>query len=326
MKVFQEMLRQRSEEMGVRPLARSMEIPAQSLGAYLLDGTEPRLANLNKMAKFFKKSVGALLKEVPDRKTKKAPCTNRGPTTELLEAGEYIMQLVTVNNGEARTTTLAIAEGMEVEHKAVIQLVRTYQGDLEEFGLVTFEMAPRPKGQHGGGNTEFALLNEQQSTLIMTYMKNTEIARAFKKRLVKAFYELPQRQQIIPQSLPEALRLAADLAEKNAVLAPKAAIADRISIADGLHGFREVAKILDINERKFKKWLIANNWIYSQGKLKGMSDKIRSGYLEHKERLVEVGGEDKAICEMFFTPKGLLRLTGIFNANPTLDFSFARKS
>lgn len=102
-------------------------------------------------------------------------------------------QLVITENGEARTTSLLIAEGLEVEHASIIKLVRTYQPDLEEFGLVGFEIAPRPKGQHGGGDVEFAKLNEQQSTLIMTFAKNTEVARTFKKRLVKAFYELAQQ-------------------------------------------------------------------------------------------------------------------------------------
>jgi len=51
-------------------------------------------------------------------------------------------KIVSIKSGEAVTTSLAIAEGTDVEHKAVIQLVRTYQDDLEEFGRVTFEMAP----------------------------------------------------------------------------------------------------------------------------------------------------------------------------------------
>ena len=38
--------------------------------------------------------------------------------------------------------------------------------------------------------TEVASLNESQSTLLMMYMRNTEIVRDFKKRLVKAFYIL----------------------------------------------------------------------------------------------------------------------------------------
>lgn len=39
-------------------------MPAMSLSNYLLDGTEPRSANLEKMSKFFGETVAALLMEV----------------------------------------------------------------------------------------------------------------------------------------------------------------------------------------------------------------------------------------------------------------------
>lgn len=96
--------------------------------------------------------------------------------------------LVTVTGGKPTTTTLAIALGIGNEHKAVIQLVRKYQNDLREFGTLTFEMA-KSRGQ----STEFAILNEQQTTLIMTYMKNTPIIRTFKKKLVKEFYRMAHK-------------------------------------------------------------------------------------------------------------------------------------
>jgi hypothetical protein len=75
-------------------------------------------------------------------------------------------------------TTLAIAKGTGNEHKTVIQLVRTYQSDLEEFGLVAFVARPRPAGKHGGSDVEFAIRNELQATLIMTYMKDSEVGEA----------------------------------------------------------------------------------------------------------------------------------------------------
>lgn len=112
-------------------------------------------------------------------------------TTETTNQGETTMnQLVTFEQGEARTTTLIIAEGTNVEHDSVIKLVRKYRDDLEEFGPCRFEidMVKRPQG--GGVQKEIALLNEQQSTLIITYLKNTEIVRQFKKALVRAFFEL----------------------------------------------------------------------------------------------------------------------------------------
>lgn len=50
--------------------------------------------------------------------------------------------LIFVQNGTTFTTSEIIAEGVGNEHKAVIQLVRNYLTDLEEFGRVTFEMRP----------------------------------------------------------------------------------------------------------------------------------------------------------------------------------------
>lgn len=100
------------------------------------------------------------------------------------------MQIVTLTNDQPVTTTIAIAEGTKVDHASVIKLVRTYKADLEEFGLVRFEIRPRLEGQHGGGAVEYAELNEQQATLILTYMRNSEIVRTFKKRLVKEFWEM----------------------------------------------------------------------------------------------------------------------------------------
>lgn len=99
------------------------------------------------------------------------------------------MELVIVSGNQAVTTTLAIAEGTEVEHKNVLELVRKYKGDLEEFGGIAFKTQPFETA--GGKQTrEVAELNEQQATLILTYMRNSEIVRKFKKRLVGEFYRM----------------------------------------------------------------------------------------------------------------------------------------
>lgn len=123
---------------------------------------------------------------------------------------ETMTNIVTIENGTAVTTSMAIAEGVGYGHKSVIQLIRDNIADLQEFGTLAFEMR-----KSGGRPTEYALLNEQQATLLITYMRNNEIVRAFKKQLVKAFYEMRVQPGItLPQSLPEALRLAAKLAEE----------------------------------------------------------------------------------------------------------------
>lgn len=107
---------------------------------------------------------------------------------------EKNLQLV-MTDGEARVSTLVIAEGTDNKHKAVIQLVRKYQADLEEFGSLAFEMAVMREDGRGGQATEYANLNDQQSALIMTYMKNTEVVRTFKKQLVREFYAMSKAQQ-----------------------------------------------------------------------------------------------------------------------------------
>ncbi len=111
------------------------------------------------------------------------------------------MTIVTIKDGDAVTTTLAIADGTLNDHASVIALARKYQADLEDFGLVRFEIRPREIGQHGGGDTEFAILNEPQSTLLLTFMRNTDIVRAFKKKLVREFWDLVhQRNQPMTQA------------------------------------------------------------------------------------------------------------------------------
>ncbi|MBW2187562.1 MAG: Rha family transcriptional regulator [Deltaproteobacteria bacterium] len=100
------------------------------------------------------------------------------------------MELVFLRESEPKTTTLAISDGTDNEHKSVLQLVRNYIDDLSEFGLVAFEMRPRSAGQHGGGDVEYAILNEPQATLLLTYMRNSDIVRQFKKNLIKAFFAM----------------------------------------------------------------------------------------------------------------------------------------
>lgn len=100
--------------------------------------------------------------------------------------------LVFTKDGQAVTTTLAIAEGTQNDHASVIKLVRTYLADLEEFGRVRFEIQPFSTAG-GTQNREVADLNERQATLVLTYMRNSVIVRGFKKRLVHAFFEMAQK-------------------------------------------------------------------------------------------------------------------------------------
>lgn len=109
--------------------------------------------------------------------------------------------LVSLSGKTPTTTSLAIAQGVGKSHKTVLQLIRQNQPDFEEFGPLAFEMRVGNRTHGGGQSTQVAILNEQQATLLMTYMRNSEKVREFKKRLVKAFYELAQ--QTKPKTLPK---------------------------------------------------------------------------------------------------------------------------
>lgn len=113
--------------------------------------------------------------------------------------------LVSVVGGEPLASSLVIARGMKANHKSVIQLVRRHLVSLEQFGLVAFQVRPRLKGRHGGGDVEYAMLNEQQAALLISLMRNSEEVVAFKVSLIREFYRmrdaLNQRTQNLYQQL-----------------------------------------------------------------------------------------------------------------------------
>lgn len=90
---------------------------------------------------------------------------------------------------KAFTNSLIIAQGTSVEHRAVIQLVTKYLDDISEFGKVTFEMLPLA-GSTTGQKIKMCRLNEEQATFLISLMKNTKTVVAFKKELVKQFYQM----------------------------------------------------------------------------------------------------------------------------------------
>lgn len=92
-------------------------------------------------------------------------------------------------DAEPFTTSDIIAEYGKVKHHALQVLISKYQSDLEEFGRLSFEMRPL-KTKGGLQNEKVYRLNEEQATLLITYMKNTQPVRNFKKALVRQFYTM----------------------------------------------------------------------------------------------------------------------------------------
>jgi hypothetical protein len=88
---------------------------------------------------------------------------------------------------EPYTTSEIIAECAEVKHDTVQSLIRNHQEDFESYGIIGFEIR---KLDGRGRPMKIYRLNEQQATLLITYLKNTAPVRKFKMNLVKAFFEM----------------------------------------------------------------------------------------------------------------------------------------
>lgn len=83
------------------------------------------------------------------------------------------------NTKEPFTTSEVIAECAEVKHHAIQQLIQKHKSDFRSFGLIAFEMRKPPAGSKGGRPETIYRLNEQQATLLMTYLRNTPVVREF---------------------------------------------------------------------------------------------------------------------------------------------------
>ncbi len=92
---------------------------------------------------------------------------------------------------EPYTTADKVAEYAQVQHKHINRLIQQHEKDLSEFGTVRFENEACPH-RTGASMSKIYYLNEQQATLLITYLKNTPPVRAFKKALVHDFFEARQ--------------------------------------------------------------------------------------------------------------------------------------
>jgi phage regulator Rha-like protein len=98
--------------------------------------------------------------------------------------------LITVIDQEPRVSHISIAENIDYENVSIRKLIDNNISDFEEFGQLSFQMTTVKNSVGAVNEKKIYFLNEPQATLLMTYLKNTNIVKQFKKTLVKAFYEL----------------------------------------------------------------------------------------------------------------------------------------
>ncbi len=164
-----------------------------------------------------------------------------------------------------------------------------------------------------GYTTAFHLGRELTYTLLAGY--STQLRR----RVVARWQELEaQAVPVVPRTIAQALRLAAEQAERIeeqqaalALAAPKAEYVDRYVAANGAKGFRQVAKLLDANEHEFRAWLqdekimyrLGGEWTAHQCHIDAGRFVVKTGVAHANEHAFNVTK---------FTPKGVNWIAGLW--------------
>lgn len=123
---------------------------------------------------------------------------------------------LTPNTQEPFTTSEVIAECVRAKRDTIQKLIQRHETDFREFGRVGFQIRPlQTKG--GEQMVKIYHLNEQQATLLMTYLRNTPVVREFKKELVRQFYAM--RKELLNVRVAKAERKPVRLGMTDAIKA-----------------------------------------------------------------------------------------------------------
>lgn len=160
----------------------------------------------------------------------------------------------------------------------------------------------------------FELDKEHSLTLVSGY--NVKLRHRVVTRWI-ALENVTRHEYALPQSLPEALRYAADLAEQNNHLqlvvneqAPKVAALARLADARGAMCLTDAAKHLGIRRAELLAWMRDHRWIYRrEGAARWLAYQPRqaAGLLEHKVTLLGLDddGAQRLASQVKVTAKGL---------------------
>ncbi|MNJ28095.1 hypothetical protein D3C77_226210 [compost metagenome] len=169
-------------------------------------------------------------------------------------------------------------------------------------------------------------MNEQQATLLLTYMRNTAIVREFKKRLVKEFWRLAKAAPPAPTDLSklEILQMALE-SEKARVLLTVQVEAQATKIEhlenlfkEGMTATQFCKGLNGVNVMQVCHLLERKNWLYNESK-SGTRWRVgsyaRDKYMTEHQHEVAPHGKDPFIS---FTPvllrKGAVRLYELYLA------------
>lgn len=125
-------------------------------------------------------------------------------------------KLVFIQKYEVFTNSKIVSECANVQHGSIRKLTEKYKSDFEEFGILRF-LNLKSKNLQGGRPEKIYLYNEQQATLLLTYLKNTLPVREFKKELVRKFYNAKKRVEELKSPEYKSIRAESKEVTKNSM-------------------------------------------------------------------------------------------------------------
>ncbi|MFY9995043.1 MAG: phage antirepressor KilAC domain-containing protein [Leclercia sp.] len=215
---------------------------------------------------------------------------------------------------------LIVNGAVTMSSREIADLVQSKHSDVKRSAerLVTGGVLTAPLAQfdfeHNGNVYQEYRFNKRDSLVVVA-----RLSPEFTAAVVDRWQELEEGRNIsVPRSLPEALRLAADLAEQKeqltlqlAAAAPKVEFVDRYCSASGSLSFRQVAKLLKAKETEFRLFLIENDIMYRLGgALTPRHQHIDAGRFEVKTGTST--SSNHAFSQARFTAKGVRWIGGLW--------------
>ena len=182
--------------------------------------------------------------------------------------------------------------------------------ELSDFNYKTFVV----ENLNNTKSTYFELT--QDMCMLVAMRESKKVRRIVLEQLKTKFYH---RQIVIPQTLPDALRLAAELAEEKLKLeykvqqdAPKVAYADKVSLSQNGESISNYAKSIKVGPIKLFNYLRKKKYLNSEGRRHNTPRQsyIDQGYFTLKEIHYESkNGEVRTAYTTLITGKGRVWLT-----------------
>lgn len=212
-----------------------------------------------------------------------------------------LLPIMNKNSSVLTMSSREIADLVESRHDSVKRTIER----LQDKGLIQLTPMVEVKNHLGQVVTEYQLIKRD------TYIVVAQLSPEFTARLVDRWQELENQQMPqIPQTLSEALRLAADQAEQiekqNLLIEqqrPKVEFVQRYVEAGTTKSLRETAKILKVPERAMIDCLVGDGLLFRQSgnllpyqkyHVKGLFD-VKTGTTEYGHNYTQTRVTSKGI-------------------------------